>query len=453
MFFSNRYCDKGLLHYYFTYYLLVICSMQLQKYLQERGYLYQNSHNEIFEKLEKGGIWFYCGFDPTADSLHMGNFIGFMTAVRLMLAGNKYFALIGGATGMVGDPGGKDTERTFLDEATLTHNVEAIKKQFETILTRLTKTTGEKLDFEIVNNLDFYTWVGYLDFLREVGKYHTVNQMMAKDTVKKRIEDPSKSISYTEFSYMLLQWFDYYCLNRDHGVSLQMWGQDQWGNLVTWIELIRKKTDHETYAFTWPLITDATGKKFWKSEGNALFLDRNRTSPFDLYQYFMNTHDEDVERYLKLLTLLELEEITVVLWEHMNSPEKRIGQKTLAYEVVKIIHGEEDSIICEKISQFLFWEDDKLELLKWLSEEEFETFCIEIWTMWEPHDDQSLFDILIKSGLEKSGSTARQSVKSGAIYINEEKVTDNNLDIAGCFIDEKFFLLRKWKKNYRIIKK
>jgi len=278
--------------------------MQLQQYLQERGYLYQYSHEEIFTKLDAGGVWFYCWFDPTADSLHMWNFIGFMTAVQLMLRWNRYYALVGWATGMVGDPGWKDAERTFLDEETLKYNVWAIKNQFETILKRLSQTTWKKLDFQIVNNLDFYQGVWYLDFLREVGKYHTVNQMIAKDTVKKRIEDPTKSISYTEFSYMLLQGFDYYCLNRDHGVELQVWWQDQWWNLVTWIELIRKKTEQETYTFTWPLITDATWKKFWKSEWNALFLDKNKTSPYELYQYFMNAHDDDVERYLKLLTLL-----------------------------------------------------------------------------------------------------------------------------------------------------
>ena len=425
--------------------------MQLQNYLKERGYLYQHSHEAIFEKLDKGWVGFYCWFDPTADSLHMGNFIGFMTAVQLMLRGNKYYALVWGATGMVWDPGGKDAERTFLDEETLTYNVWAIKNQFETILARLAQTTGKELNFEIVNNLDFYKWVGYLDFLREVGKYHTVNQMIAKDTVKKRIEDPTKSISYTEFSYMLLQGFDYYCLNRDHGVELQVWWQDQWGNLVTGIELIRKKTEAETYTFTWPLITDATGRKFGKSEWNALFLDRNKTSPYDLYQYFMNAHDDDIERYLKLLTLLELNDIDDIVSEHKLSPELRVWQKKLAYEVVNIIHGESDAESCQKITEFLFWSGDKIELLKGLNEDEFQIFFTEIG--WIEYSDQNLFGMFIESELEQSGWTARQTLSSGAMFINEVKIEDGHYDFSGDFINGSFLLLRKWKKNFRIVKK
>ncbi len=425
--------------------------MELQKYLQERGYLYQHSHDEIFKKLDTGWVWFYCGFDPTADSLHMGNFIWFMTAVQLMLRWNKYYALVGGATGMVGDPGGKDAERNFLDVETLENNVLAIKWQFETILKRLWETTGKKLDFQIVNNLDFYQGVWYLDFLREVWKYHTVNQMIAKDTVKKRIEDPTKSISYTEFSYMLLQWFDYYCLNRDHGVELQVWGQDQWGNLVTGIELIRKKTENETYTFTWPLITDATGRKFGKSEWNALFLDRNKTSPYELYQYFMNAHDADIERYLKLLTLLELAEIAEIVSQHKETPEKRIGQKRLAYEVVKIIHGMADAQNCERITEFLFWKGDKMELLTWLSKTEFTLFAREIGTM--QFTDQNLFGIFIGSGLEQSGTTARQTLAGWWLYINEKKIEDWHYDFSWDFINNNFMLLRKGKKSYRIITK
>lgn len=425
--------------------------MDLQKYLKERGYLYQHSHDEVFKKLEEGTEKFYVWFDPTADSLHMGNFIGFMTAVQLMLKGNKYYALVWWATWMVWDPGWKDAERTFLDTETLEHNVGCIWNQFTTILERLEASTGKKLDFEIVNNLDFYEGVSYLDFLREVWKYHTVNQMIAKDTVKKRVEDPTKSISYTEFSYMLLQWFDYYYLHKNMWVNLQMWGQDQWGNLVTGIELIRKKTEDETYCFTWPLITDASGKKFWKSEGNALFLDKKKTSPYDLYQYFMNAHDDDVERYLKLLTLLELSEIESIISEHLQSPEKRLGQKKLAYEVVNIIHGESDAQMCGKITEFLFGEGDKLELLKSLDSDEFDIFMTEIGGV--DYNDQNLFGMFIESWLEGSGGTARQTLANGWMFVNEKKIEDGHYDFSWDFIDGRFLLIRKGKKNYRIIKK
>lgn len=425
--------------------------MSLQQSLTDRGYLYQFSSEDIFEKLDNGSESFYVGFDPTADSLHMGNFIGFMTAVQLMLKGNKYYALVGGATGMVGDPGGKDSERTFLDEQTLSHNVSCIGNQFKTILARLEETTGKTLNFEIVNNLDFYQGVSYLDFLREVGKFHTVNQMMSKDTVKKRIEDPDKSISYTEFSYMLLQGYDYFYLHKNMGVNLQMWGQDQWGNLVTGIELIRKKQEAETYCFTWPLITDATGKKFGKSEGNALFLDKEKTSPYTLYQYFMNAHDDDLDRYMKLLTLLELDEISEIIAQHMSAPEKRTGQRRLAFEVVKIIHGVLDAEICEKITEFLFGSQDKMQLLTELSDEQFGIFFREIGGV--DYSDQNLFGLFIEAGLEQSGSTARQTLKGGGMYINEVKIEDGHYDFSNDFVNGKFLLLRKGKKNYKIIKK
>lgn len=423
----------------------------LRKDLEERGYLYQFSNEDIFEKLENGGEKFYVGFDPTADSLHMGNFIGFMTAVQLMLRGNKYYALVGWATGMIGDPGWKDAERSFLDIETLRSNAQAIHTQMGNILTRLEEQTGTKLDFEMVNNIDFYEGVSYLDFLREVGKYHTVNQMMSKDTVKTRIEDPTKSISYTEFSYMLLQGFDYYYLHKNMGVNLQMGWQDQWGNLVTGIELIRKKTEDETYCFTWPLITDATGKKFGKSEGNALFLDKKKTSPYAIYQYFMNTDDADLERYLKLLTLLSLEEILQILQDHTEKPEKRTAQRKLAFEVVKIIHGDSDATLASQVTDFLFGENDKLEMLKNLSESQLESFATEIGGL--KFTNQNLFGLFIDSGLEISWSSARQTMQNGGMFINEKQITDGHYDFSEDFIDGRFLLLRKGKKNYRIIMK
>ena len=423
--------------------------MSLLQELQNRWYLYQYSNEAIFKKLEDGWEKFYVGFDPTADSLHLWNFIGFMASVQLMMRGNKYYALIWWATGMIWDPGWKDIERNFLDRETLRINARSIHTQMGEILSRLEQQTGNKLDFELVNNLDFYEWLSYLDFLREIWKYHSVNQMIAKDTVKDRINDPDKSISYTEFSYMLLQWFDYYFLHKNMWVNLQIWGQDQWGNLVTGIELIRKKTQDETYCFTWPLITDAGGKKFGKSEWNALFLDKKKTSPYAIYQYFINSDDADLERYLKLLTLLDLEEISEILQQHNEAPEYRLAQKKLAFEVVKIIHGEEDALLSENITQFLFGENDKLALLKNLSSEEFENFVQEVGVL--NFTGQNLFELFIESWLEVSWSTTRQTMKNGGLFINETNISDGHYDFSRDFIDERFLLLRKGKKQYRVV--
>lgn len=425
--------------------------MTLRNELETRWFLYQVTSDEIFKKLESGNVPFYCWFDPTASSLHLWNFIGFMAAVHLMLAWNKYYALIGWATGMIGDPGWKDAERSFLSEEKLRENEKAIGLQIKNILTGLEKTTGKNLSFELVNNYDFYTWMSFLDFLREVGKYHTVNQMMSKDTVKKRITDPDKSISYTEFSYMLLQGYDFYKLFRDNGVILELGGQDQWGNLVTGVELVRKKAEKEVFAFTWPLITDASGKKFGKSEGNALFLDKTLTSPYKIYQYFMNSEDKDIERYLKLLTLLSLKEIQGITENHSKNPEKREGQKRLAYEVVKIIHSEQDAKISEEITEFLFWDSDKIASLKNLKKDTLDVFMSEIGGV--EFNGDSLLDLLVQSWLATSNSDARKNIAWGGYSLNEEKITDTNLDFSGMWINGNLLLLRKGKKNFKIIKK
>lgn len=424
---------------------------KLKQELQDRGLLYQFSSEDLFEKFDEGKWSFYCGFDPTADSLHLWNFIGFMVWVHLMRRGNKYIVLTGWATWMIGDPGWKDAERNFLSVEDLDNNQKKISKQVSDIIKNLQKFTWSNFKFDFVNNKDFYEGMWYLDFLREVWKYITVNVMMSKDTVKKRIEDPSKSISYTEFSYMLLQWYDFVKLFKDDWVTLQIWWQDQWWNLVTWTELIRKKYNKETFVLTWPLITDSTGKKFGKSEWNALFLDKDKTSPYEIYQYFINTPDDDISRYLKMLTLIETEEIDEIVKKHMQAPEKREWQKLLAYKIIEIIHSTKEAELAQNISSFMFDSVDRVRILNLLSNEDIIRFKKAIW--WFEYSWENLFETIVKSWLAKSNTEARQAVQSWAIYINEEKITDPTYDVNSNFINNKVLLLRKWKKNFRIITK
>ncbi len=424
----------------------------LKKELEDRWLLFQNTSEKIFEQLDKGWKAFYCGFDPTADSLHLWNFIGFMVALHIMRRGNKYIALTGWATGMIGDPGWKESERSFLSMEVLDENQKAISRQITNILESLKQNLWEDFKYDFVNNKNFYENMGYLDFLREVWKYITINVMMSKDTVKKRIEDPDKSISYTEFSYMLLQWYDFVHLFEKQNVILQIWWQDQWGNLVTWTELIRKKLDSDSYAITWPLITDSTWKKFGKSEWNAIWLDKNKTSPYEIYQYFINTADEDISRYLKMLTLIETEEIDEIVKKHMQKPEAREWQKILAYKVVEIIHWEKEAKMAQKISDFMFWNlEARVDTLKNLNKEELQTFQNAIWGF--KYSGENLFETIVKSWLEKSNSNARNSIKSWAMYTNEKKIDDFNLDLEKEFLENNALLIRKGKKNFRIITK
>ncbi len=423
----------------------------LKQELADRWLLYQFTSDELFKKFDAWEGSFYCGFDPTADSLHLWNFIWFMVWVHLMRRGNKYFALTWWATGMIWDPGWKDSERNFLSPEALDNNQKKISIQISSILTNLKNFTWNEFKYDFVNNKDFYVGMWYLDFLREVGKFITINVMMSKDTVKKRIEDPDKSISYTEFSYMLLQWYDYCKLFKDSWVTLQIWGQDQWWNLVTWTELIRKKYESEAYALTWPLITDSTWKKFGKSEWNAMFLDKTKTTPYFIYQYFMNTSDDDLAKYMKMLTLIETEEVDEIVANHMKKPEDRVGQKLLAFKVVEILHSTVEAKLSEKISDFMFGDNNKLEILKSLNNDELDTFKFSMW--WFNFSWENLFETIVTSSLESSNSNARNAIKAGSIFINEEKVTDFNLDLNACFINDKFILLRKGKKSFRIITK
>lgn len=428
--------------------------MKLREELENRGLIYQFTDEKLFDLYEKWGQKFYCGFDPTADSLQLGNFVSFMAAVNFMKRKNTFVMIVGGATGMIGDPSFKTSDRAMLDEETLRHNEQAITKQVKKILENLKSLSGYDFKFEVMNNYDFYKNMNVFDFLRTAGKYITVNNMLSKESVKKRIEDPEMSITYTEFSYMLLQGYDFLTLYEKHKVKLQIWWSDQRGNMVTGTEMIRKKlgNEEEWFVMTFPLITDSTGKKFWKSEWNAIFLDPNKTSPYFAYQYFMNTTDEDVEKYLKIFTLLDFEVIAGIVVNHKQNPELRYGQKQLANYLITTVYGEEAAAQSINISEILFGQNDKLQTIKSMSESDLvalqkETGGCEI-TLWE----SKLLDLFTQSGLTESNGEAKKLIASWSLYCNEEKVTDIQTLVTKADFINGVVLLRKWKKQFKLIR-
>lgn len=312
--------------------------LALREELEQRGLLKQFSNEAFFELYDKGGQILYIGMDPSADSLTIGNFAMFMTALQFMKRGNKLIFIIGGETGMIGDPGGKDAERSLLSLEELEKNIAKIDTQVAFLLKNINEISGINYQYEIKNNHDFYKDMTFGEFLRDVGKYITVNTMMKKETVAKRIEDPDKSISFTEFSYMLIQGYDFVRLYQDYGCKLQICGSDQWGNGVTGLELIGKILGkNDAYVMTSPLILDSQGKKFGKSEGNAVWLSEEKNSAYLVYQYFMNVPDEDVSRFLKIYSLLDLAQIQEIQNKHNEDPAKRFGQEKLAFNICRIL--------------------------------------------------------------------------------------------------------------------
>jgi len=424
--------------------------MHLRQELESRWFIYQVTDEKVFDIFDKWWQAFYFGCDPTADSLHLGNFVVFMQAVNYMKKWNKLYLIVGWATGMIGDPGGKESERSFLDEDALQHNVDSITTQVTTVLKNLKELSWYNFDFEVINNNQFYTNISYTRFLRDVGKYITVNNMMSKETVKKRIQDPHQSISYTEFSYMLMQAYDYLKLYEDKNVILQIAWSDQWGNIVTGVELIRKKLDAEVFGATGPLVLDSTGKKFWKSEGNAIWLDPNKSTPFSVYQYFMNTSDEDVERYLKLFTLLDFDTIDAIVSKHIQDPAARYWQQELAKYVVTTIFGQQDAQQAIDITMLLFSKEDKLVALETLDGATVTALVAAtgwITVQWE----QRILDICTQSWLTESNGEAKKQIQAGAIYCNEKKITDIHATIDVSQTINGVILLRKGKKFHKAI--
>jgi tyrosyl-tRNA synthetase len=396
----------------------------------------------------------YVGIDPTADSLHIGHLVGVMLLKHFQLSGHKPLALVGGATGMIGDPSGKSNERNLLDEATLRHNQEAIKGQLSRFLDFTSDASNAA---ELVNNYDWMKNFSFLDFIRDVGKHITVNYMMAKDSVKKRLSsEAAEGMSFTEFTYQLVQGYDFLHLYREKKCTLQMGGSDQWGNITTGTELVRRVAGGKAYALTCPLITKADGTKFGKSEGGNIWLDATRTSPYKFYQYWLNTSDVDAEKYIKIFTFLSKEEIEILTEKHRETAHLRLLQKRLAEEITVMVHSKEDLENAIKASNILFGNSTSDDL-KQLDEATFlDVFDgvpqAEI-SRNEIESGINIVDVLnTKTGFLKSNGEARRALTANSISVNREKVTEDFVLLTKDLINNQFVLLQSGKKNYFVLR-
>ena len=405
------------------------------------------------EKLMEGPTAAYVGIDPTADSLHIGHMVSIMILKHFQECGHKPIALVGGATGMIGDPSGKSKERNLLDEATLNHNVACIKKQLSKFLDFESDAPNRA---ELVNNYDWMKDYGFLNFIRDIGKHITVNYMMAKDSVKMRLSNESREgMSFTEFSYQLLQGYDFLWLYQNKGCRLEMGGSDQWGNITTGTELIRRtlgKTD--AYALTCPLIRKADGKKFGKTEKGNIWLDPERTSPYEFYQFWLNVSDEDADRYIKIFTLLGKEEIEAAIAEHQLDPGQRKLQKLLAKEVTILVHGEAEYENALAASRMLFGNSTSEELRK-LDERTFLAVFSGVPTFDVKKEDLpcGIIDLLsVKTQVFPSKGECRKMIQGGGVSVNKDKIASIDHEITeNDIVDGKYILVQRGKKNYFII--
>ena len=423
------------------------------KELQWRGMIHDvmpGTEEHLMESMRAA----YVGFDPTADSLHIGNLVPIMLLAHYQRSGHKPFALVGGATGMIGDPSGKSSERNLLDEETLRHNQEAVKNQLAQFLDF---TSGNENDAVMVNNYDWMKEFSFLDFIRDVGKHLTVNYMMAKDSVKSRLSgESSEGMSFTEFTYQLVQGYDFLHLYNNHQCTLQMGGSDQWGNITTGTELIRRIGEGKGYALTCPLITKSDGSKFGKSEGGNVWLDPERTSPYKFYQYWLNTSDEDAAKYIRIFTFLEEDEINKLIETHSATPHLRELQKRLAEEVTITVHGKENLDNSIKASEILFGRSTSADL-KSLNEKTFlDVFEGVPQARISLSEIEAGMDIIAalseKTGFLKSNGEARRALKENSISVNKEKVSDDYTLTVEDLISQRFVLLQRGKKNYFIIR-
>ncbi|MCX6205749.1 MAG: tyrosine--tRNA ligase [Bacteroidetes bacterium] len=424
--------------------------MHLIEELQWRGMI-QDIMPGTKELLEKEIVSGYIGFDPTSDSLHIGSLVPILLLVHLQRAGHKPYALVGGATGMVGDPSGKSEERNLLSEETLQFNQEGVRRQLSKFLEF---NTGLPNSAELVNNYDWFKDFSFLNFIRDVGKHITVNYMMSKDSVKKRLEGET-GMSFTEFTYQLVQGYDFYWLYQNRNCKLQMGGSDQWGNIVTGTELIRRKAGGEAFAFTCPLITKADGGKFGKTEKGNVWLDPKKTSPYQFYQFWLNASDEDAKKWIKIFTLLPKEEIEALLLKQDAAPHERALQKKLAEELTCFVHSRADFEFAVKASDILFG-NATTEILQSLSEEqllqvmegvpkiEIEKSTIEV--------GYEIVSFLADTQIFPSKGEARKMWQAGGLSLNKSKIPiDKNEIVASDLLKEKYLLIQKGKKNYYLV--
>ncbi|MDA0978043.1 MAG: tyrosine--tRNA ligase [Proteobacteria bacterium] len=425
--------------------------MSLIDQFRELGLIAQlSADEELVEHLQQACRTVYCGFDPTADSLHIGNLVPLLALRRFQLAGHRPLLLVGGATGMIGDPGGRDSEREL-------QTADAVERQ----LARIRQQAEQFLDFNsgessaiVVNNMDWTRDLSVIDYLREIGKHFSVNAMIQKESVRKRIEDPTKGISYTEFSYQILQAYDFAVLHRDYGCTIQMGGSDQWGNITAGIDLIRRMHGEQAYAVTYPLITKSDGTKFGKSSGGAIWLDPAMTSPFSFYQFWINTDDADVLKYLKIFTFLEQDRLAGLASDHANDPGSRVAHRELAREVTRLVHGEDGLAAAERITQAMF-----ANRIGDLGEGDLAQLAQDgMPSSVSASETPLLVDALVESGLavtprgDVTVGQARKLIQGNAVAVNGEKIADTEFRLVReNALHGKYFVLQKGKKNHHLV--
>lgn len=419
--------------------------MDFVSLLYARGLIEQISDDAAIRKLfESESTPVYIGFDPTARSLHVGSLVPIMVLAHLQRAGHQPIAVVGGATGMIGDPSGRSSERNLITHETVENNLQGIRQQ----LARFLDFSGKNAA-QIVNNADWTAPLSYIDWLRDVGKYFSVNYMMAKESVRRRLEERDQGISYTEFSYMLLQAYDFLHLFRQANCKVQAGGNDQWGNITAGIDLIHKAAGAQAYGFTFPLVTTSSGEKFGKSAGNAVWLDAEMTSPYQFYQYFLQTPDADVERFLKLFTFLPLDEIADIASQHQQAPEKRYGQRRLAEAVTAVVHGTEALQKVQQATEILFGRE-----IQGLSDSELQGIFADVPATEVPRSslgELKLLELVRDSGLAKSNGEAKKLIQAGGIYLNNLQQQDPYLLLQSEHLaSESMLVLRSGKKKYHL---